>query len=62
MPCVVSVSENLAAAVNGSDSPENDSSMYLSASELKISINFYYELKKKKGFCCILHVAKSHYS
>jgi hypothetical protein len=38
--CVVSVAENLAAVANGSDSPGNDSSMYLSASELKISFNF----------------------
>jgi len=44
--CVVSVAKNLAAVVNDSDSPGNDSSMYLSASKLKISINFYYEFKK----------------
>jgi hypothetical protein len=48
--CVVSVAENLAAVVNGSASPGNDSSMYLSTSELKTSINFYYVLKKKETF------------
>jgi hypothetical protein len=48
--CAVSVVQNFAAIVNGSDSPGNDSSMYLSASELKISINFCYEFKKIKVF------------
>ena len=49
MACVVSVAENLAAAVNGPDSQGNDLSMYVSASELKISFNFYYVFKKKRN-------------
>jgi len=57
--CIISVAENLAVVANDSDSPGNDSSMYLSAYELKTSINFYYELKKR-GFSCILHLTKSH--
>ena len=48
--CVVSVAENLTALVNDSDGPGNDLSMYLSASELKISINFFTSLKKRKIF------------
>jgi hypothetical protein len=50
VPCVVFVAENLAAVASASDSPGNDSSMCLSASELEISINFYCGLKNKERF------------